>query len=758
MKKNNPIKKYLNISSLLFALLLSGQTFAQSFYDILTVQTIEITFEESNWDYILDTYYANDNDEKLVGTAIINGEFFDQVAVKYKGNSTYSSNNAKNPLHIYLDEYLNQDYDDYGDIKLSNGKNDPSFVREVLSYEIARKYMDAPKSNYAKVYINGSYYGLFSSSEAINKDFMDRRLDCDKSNTRIKCNPESTFDGNGSSLEYLGTDSFSYYDYYEMKSDYGWQDLIDFTYNITNNPGSVEISVDIDRVIWMMAYNNVLVNLDSYLGPFRQNYYLIKDDNGRILPVVWDMNESIGAFEMINSGGGPPQPGSSDDLIELDPFLRDGDSTYPLINMIYNNDRYKKMYIAHCKTILEENFSNGWYYSKADSLQDLIYSDLNSDPNAFYSMSEFTSNLTSSVGGGPESTIGITGLMDDRVTFLESHYAYQYTQPVISNIATPDEIEPFTTANVTAQITNTNYVYLGYRHSKDEVFTKVQMFDDGAHNDGAASDGVYGVSFEVDESNTHFYIYAENDDAGIFSPVRAEHEYYKISATPAVVISSDVVINELMASNDATVADQDNEFDDWIELYNNTGTDISLNGYYLTDDSLDLMKWPFPDVTIEANNYLIVWADGDLSQVGLHAGFKLSAGGESVYLVNSSLEIVNSVTFTDQTTDIAYARMPNGTGDFNTQPATFGYNNDEVNFVNDYRAVKYNVYPNPFDELLTVELNGSQSSNYVIVDIIGKTVATGVLNVEKSIINTSSLGTGVYFLKTDSDCFKLIKK
>lgn len=661
---------------------LSTSLFSQDFYDVNSIESIEITFEESNWDAILDTYYSNDNDEKLMGSVVINGVEYDSIGVKYKGNSTYSAGNAKNPLHIYLDYLIDdQNYEGYESIKLSNGKNDPSFVREVLSYEIARKYMAAPLSNYAKVYINGSYYGMFSNSEAINGDFTDRRLYADKDNTRVKCNPENTNDGNGSSLEYLGTDSADYYNYYEVKSDYGWQDLIDFTYEIAYDPNDIERILDIDRAIWMLAFNNVLVNLDSYTGPFRQNYYLIKDDNGKFLPVIWDLNESLGAFETIDMGGvgspGGGPPGSStdnSDLTDLDPFLREDDTTYPLIKMIFDNERYTKMYIAHCKTMLEENFVSGWYLTQANSLQGLISDDLADDPNAFYSSTQFTGNLSST----QDNTIGISELMTDRITFLQSETAFQYTQPTITNIIAPDTISPYTTVTVTAEVSDANYVHLGYRYSKDDSFVKIEMFDDGAHNDGAAGDNIYGISFIVDESNTHYYIYAENDDAGMFSPEAAEHEYYKLSAVAVEEENTDVVLNELLAKNTTIQADQDGEFDDWVELYNNTDEDISLLGYYLTDDDEDIMQWAFPDTVIAANSYLIIWADKDDEQDGLHASFKLSATGESVYLVNSDNVIVNSTTFGEQTEDMAHARVPNGIGAFFVQSPTFSAMNTET--------------------------------------------------------------------------------
>ena len=80
-----------------------------------------------------------------------------------------------------------------------------------------------------------------------------------------------------------------------------------------------------------------------------------------------------------------------------------------------------------------------------------------------------------------------------------------------------------------------------------------------------------------------YYAYAENNNAGIFSPRRAEHEYYTFTATSINPSLSGVVINEFMASNSTTARDQDGEYDDWIELYNNSSSAIDLSGYYLTD-------------------------------------------------------------------------------------------------------------------------------------------------------------------------------
>lgn len=171
-----------------FGILLSISMYAQGFYDLYTIQTIEITFAESNWDQLLDAQKAGDENYIMAQSVTINGTQLDSVGVKYKGNSTYSANQVKNPFHIELDTYKEQDYEGFTDIKLSNAAKDPSFIREVLSYQILRQYMDAPLSNYANVYVNGQLIGLYSNSESVSKKFVNKHF-YSKDNTFVKCNP-----------------------------------------------------------------------------------------------------------------------------------------------------------------------------------------------------------------------------------------------------------------------------------------------------------------------------------------------------------------------------------------------------------------------------------------------------------------------------------------------------------------------------------------------------------------------------------------
>ena len=713
---------------------------AQGLYDVAHITEIRISFVENNWDQIMDANYSNDLDERLIGTVSINGIIMDSCGVQFKGNSTYNPSNAKNPLNIKLDHVKKQNYQGWETLKLASGRNDPSALREVLSYELLRNYTEAPLSNFARVYINDKFYGVFSSSESIDGDFQERYLYANDDNTRVKCNPLSVF-GDGSSLKYYSEDSSDYFSYYEMKSDYGWNDLAGFCNHLSKDGGEIDKYLDVDRALWMLAFNNVVVNLDSYTGPFRQNYYMIKDYLGRMKPVIWDLNMSFGAFSMISTGG---QGGNSlTKMQNMTPYLRENDSNWPLVNTLFTNPTYKRMYIAHCKTMLEEQITSGLYAQRGQVMQDLIAPDVKLDINSTYSYTKFLNNLNTSIsgsGGGGQSFCGITELMEVRKAYLETNTAFTALPPAITDLLFPSKVVTNTAFSIIANISDATNSFVAYRHDGSELFTKIQLLDDGLNDDGMAGDGIFGKVFSNGISRPiQFYIYSENDNAGIFSPVRAEHEFHSITLS-----AGGLVINEIMASNTKTIQDQDGEYDDWIELYNNSDATINLENYKLSDKLDALDKWTFPSATIAPNSYLIIWADEDQEQAGLHCNFKLSASGESVALSDANGTVLDQVTFPILGEEKTYGRYPNGTGSFAELDPTYNAENSvslATKTSNDFRV---NVYPNPFNDKITVD-SEHKINSLRIIDVNGRVMLSS--NDGSKTISTSNLSPGVYILE-----------
>lgn len=120
-----------------------------------------------------------------------------------------------------------------------------------------------------------------------------------------------------------------------------------------------------------------------------------------------------------------------------------------------------------------------------------------------------------------------------------------------------------------------------------------------------------------------------------------------------------VVINEVCSSNKKSLKDSQGDSPDWIELYNTTKSDINLKGARLSDGPDNPGKWVFPDVTIGAGKYLIVFAsDKQSTKSELHTGYKLSGGKDSVVLSSADGKVVDSVLLPDTKEDETYGQKP----------------------------------------------------------------------------------------------------
>ena len=125
-----------------------------------------------------------------------------------------------------------------------------------------------------------------------------------------------------------------------------------------------------------------------------------------------------------------------------------------------------------------------------------------------------------------------------------------------------------------------------------------------------------------------------------------------------------LIINEFLASNDFCCTDEQGDYDDWVELYNDSNSSIDIGGMYFTDTPDDENPYLIPNTdssktTISAGGYLILWCDDDQEQGVLHLSKKLKGGGESIILMESDgVTVVDSYTYESQTTDISMGRDP----------------------------------------------------------------------------------------------------
>ncbi len=660
-------------------------------FSLTEVHEVRLRFAEPDWRARLETLYIEGENGRLIGDIEIDGTLLEDVGVRFKGYSSYSTGRIKNPFNIDLNAVrAGQDYQGFNKLKLSNVFQDPSFLREVLTYEIARDYMPASRAAYANVWVNDTLQGLYNVVEDVGRDFVQHHFGT-RDGSFFKGNPPTVdLTGENCSLsDAPGTDSAAYYGLYSIQSDHGWGHLLDLIDALNQHPERIDSVLNVDRALWMHALNYALINFDSYVG-YAQNYYLYRDGDGLWNTIPWDMNMSFGAFRLTDAST-YWNGFSIAQAMALNPLSHhSGVSVFPrpLMRSLFEDPMRRRMYLAHLRAIMDEQIASGAYYQLALQLRALIDPHVQADPNKFYSYQGFLDNLDAQVS----FTIaypGLAQLMNGRVAYLQSYPGFT-GQPSIglpqSAPSDPVAGQPIT---ITSTITGCDTAFLAYRFGMRGRFTKTAMLDDGLHGDGAAGDGVFGATITAEANLIEYFIYAENAVAGEFSPRGAAHKTHRVFTRlePGML-----VINELMADN-RTQTDASGATGDWIELYNASGSTISTEGLHLSDDPADPEKWRLSDFILAPGEYLIIWADDREWVDDYHASFKLDREGETLLLAYDAGNIIDQVAFGAQYPIYSWARSPNATGAFKRMAPTFKtYNHQAVGFDAD---AAFQLWPNP---------------------------------------------------------------
>ncbi|KAA3617497.1 MAG: T9SS C-terminal target domain-containing protein [Calditrichaeota bacterium] len=240
----------------------------------------------------------------------------------------------------------------------------------------------------------------------------------------------------------------------------------------------------------------------------------------------------------------------------------------------------------------------------------------------------------------------------------------------------------------------------------------------------------------------------------------------------AVVIDG-LYINEFLASNSLVNVDEFGENDDWIEIYNANPWPVNTSGLFINDNFSRTSKYliPFsnPEKTIvPANGYLLFWADGQPEQGPLHLNFKLAKLGEQIaiaQLIENDTLLIDSLTYSEQTTDISYGRTPDGsiTWDYFSNPTPYASNKATSIKAPIKKLIHFSLsqnYPNPFNPVTTIEYtvraySAPQHIELSIYNILGQKVATLVNKKQpagnyKVIWDASSFASGIYIYRLET--------
>ena len=510
-------------------------------FDEDSLRVINLQFYNSGYhSYLVNSWYYNP-DERIPATLTLNGTIYDSVGVLYKGNSTFclpnDNLNIKVPYNIDMNYFIDgQELLGYKKMKLANAWMDPTFVKQIISSNIYRTYLPTGESNLVKLNVQGNYVGLYVNDESINKEFLKKHFD-EKSGPLFKCDNIDRFCDTTNApsamppnLFYMGNDTTLYYDSYDMKSDFGWGELVNLIRVIDLDFSNIDSVLNVDRTLWAFAVNQVIQNLDCYNTYYVHNYYLYqtKDDLFQMIP--WDLDNSFSGAIMGFDFWNPSN------IYEYDPYLT-GPSLgsaqpwdeRPLLYKLLDNPHYRKIYTAHINTIINEALDTSAISANINSLQSLAYNAASLDYNKAFSMNDYYSNVDDPLwvnwGFG-----GILSTVNERKEFLLSHPEVSLVSPIIDNVMITNNlvtVEVFNATSVELMVTTSEY------NSKFQSFV---MLDDGLNGDVASNDGIYslGLPFFSSGLEVKFYIRSENNDAIKLRPQRAEYEFYVYSPISSI--------------------------------------------------------------------------------------------------------------------------------------------------------------------------------------------------------------------------------
>ena len=191
-------------------------------------------------------------------------------------------------------------------------------------------------------------------------------------------------------------------------------------------------------------------------------------------------------------------------------------------------------------------------------------------------------------------------------------------------------------------------------------------------------------------------------------------------------LAAEVVIAEFLAINETGLQDEDGEASDWIEVHATGPNSVDLSGYAITDDTLNLTKWRFPDgVMLNPDDRLVVFASGKdraVASAELHANFKLAGGGEFLALVAADGKTIASAfdpAYEQQFADVSYGLEPGNDSLVYFNEPTPGVANSAA-AEPPIGPVKFSLSSQVFSDSVLLEMESSTPDTHIVYSIDGK--------------------------------------
>ncbi len=610
------------------------------------IPRVDITIHPDTLAWIYQNVESDIEHQAIFSFTTSNGtDTISPIGFRLRGNTSRYS--AKKSYKISFNTFVKgQKFKGVEKLNLNGEHNDPSIIRSFITWHFF-KQMQVPSSrcNYVNLYINQTYAGIYMNVEHVDEEFVQKRFEHNQGNL-YKCLY-------GANLTYRGANSDNYknngYTLQNNPETDDFSDLITLTQTLQNTesanlPQMLEPIFNVNGFIRYLAVETFAGHWDAYSCNMN-NFYLYQNKiTGKMEFMPYDVDNTLGI-----------------DWFGIDWGTRNiyqwwnHDLEVPMTQKIMANPLYKDRYSFFLNQLLTQFADTTQLFPKIDSVKNNIAPWAKIDParplDYGWTYNNFLKSYTQILGGHVK--YGIKNYLKTRHNTIKQQLQLNAIAPIIENVYHnfPLPAQPIIIkANLTDDEPNpTATLFISFN---DADFTAIPFMWQQSNTYHATVQGIAG--------NAQVRYYIEATDASMQKTREPYSGYYTLT-----IKNSDktIYLNEIMAANTGVVFDNYGQAEDWIELYNNGSTAVNLGNLYLTDDVNNRAKWRLPQVTLNAGEYYLIWADNDTQQGEHHANFKLGKSGEIIGLYDAfetGYALIDTLRFGQQTDNLSIGRMADG--------------------------------------------------------------------------------------------------
>ena len=148
---------------------------------------------------------------------------------------------------------------------------------------------------------------------------------------------------------------------------------------------------------------------------------------------------------------------------------------------------------------------------------------------------------------------------------------------------------------------------------------------------------------------------------------------------------------------------------DWVEIYNSTGSAVSLAGYGLSNNPKNPAKWVFPDISIEPGEYLLLYATGSADKAqkkNLKLNFCISSTGEALFFFDPNGKLIDKLSAGRMRSGQSYGRDGSDNRFYYAEPTPGAQNGKGYEGITQLPA--FSVTPGIYDNAVTVAITAGE--------------------------------------------------